>query len=413
MYIATNFFILWAHTHTHRNCTNARPKRNGILILLIVVPIIFIMYKVWSGTVYSEKTGLVPQPVVISDKPLNQQDVHGVATDRSKTDRTKVKVIPNIIFMMADDLGYGDVGYNRKTIKTPHLDKMASGKNTVHLKRYYSGSPVCSPTRGSVLTGRNPNRYCIWTANIGLNHPDFSIPQTMPLPTSEVTVADILKKNGYQTAIFGKWHIGDLKKISNGNKKWPVSNPGNHGFDRWWVTERSAPTTTINCGCFPDKSKCVNGHYGNNPVCTNYYTSSSPGGKLEAYKELIEGDDSNFIVDTFESYLKEVVPSKKPFFVYLPFHTVHHRFIAAKGYRDIYKGLRPGQVDYYGAITAMDAAIGRVRALLREYNISDNTMLWFTSDNGPESETPGMCRSVCVSVMYYVLHVALKLATAL
>ena len=294
--------------------------------------------------------------------------------------------------MMADDLGYGDVGYNRKTIKTPHLDEMAAGQNTVHLRRYYSGSPVCSPTRGSVLTGRNPNRYCIWTANVGLNHPDFTMPQRMPLPTSEVTIADLLrKKKAYHTAIFGKWHVGDLKKLSGGNKKWPMSHPGMHGFERWLVTERSAPTTTINCGCFPDKSKCVNGHYGNNPACTNYYTSSTESeGELEAYEELIEGDDSKFIVDMFESYLKEMVPTGRPFFVYLPFHTVHHRYIAAKGYREMYSGHNANQVDYFGAISAMDAAIGRVRSLLREYNISDNTMLWFTSDNGPEANTPGM-----------------------
>ena len=184
-------------------------------------------------------------------------------------------------------------------------------------------------------------------------------------------------------------HIGDLKKLSGGSKKWPVSHPGMHGFDRWLVTERSAPTTTINCGCFPDKSKCINGHYGQPPVCTNYYTSSKIEGELEAEKEFIDGDDSNFIVDKFESYLKEVLPTGKPFFVYLPFHTVHHRYVAANGYREMYKGLGAGKVDYFGAITAMDDAIGRVRALLREYNVSHNTILWFTSDNGPETDTPG------------------------
>ena len=300
--------------------------------------------------------------------------------------------LPNIVFLMADDLGYGDVGYSRRTIKTPNLNQMATGMNTVHLKRYYSGSPVCSPTRGSVLTGRNPNRYCIWRANIGLQRGDFEMPQKMPLPTSEISVADVLKKHGYHTAIFGKWHIGDLKKLSGGSEKWPVSHPGMHGFDRWLVTERSAPTTTINCGCFLDKSKCVKGHYNTTPPCTNYYTTSMVDGSLEAYEERIEGDDSNFIVDMFETYLKDVLPTGKPFFVYLPFHTVHHPYVAANGYREMYEseGFNAKEVDYYGAITAMDAAIGRVRALLRQHNVSDNTMVWFTSDNGPERNSPGI-----------------------
>jgi len=80
------------------------------------------------------------------------------------------------------------------------------------------------------------------------------------LPTSEITVADILKKHGYQTAIFGKWHLGDVKPVAGGNKKWPVSHPGMHGFDEWWVTERSAMSANLNCACF-NASECPLGHY--------------------------------------------------------------------------------------------------------------------------------------------------------
>ena len=93
----------------------------------------------------------------------------------------------NIVFTLADDLGYGDVGYNGGNALTPHLDAMASGPHTIHLTRYYSAAPVCSPTRGSILTGRNPNRYCIWRANTGGK--DFDRPERMSLPTTEITVA--------------------------------------------------------------------------------------------------------------------------------------------------------------------------------------------------------------------------------
>ena len=302
--------------------------------------------------------------------------------------------LPNIVFMMADDLGYGDVGYNGGNAETPHLDAMAAGPNTVHLTRYYSGSPVCSPTRGTVLTGRNHNRYCVWTANTG--HGDDSRAETMPLPTTEITVAEILKKHGYQTALFGKWHLGDFKKLPDGNKKWPVSHPGMHGFDEWWSTERSGQSTNINCACFNEsttKDFCVLGHYELPPDCYNYYTIQDTGSNtLQSLDFPVIGDDSHFIVQNFEQYLEQVNNTGNPFFVYLPFHTVHNRFVATEGYHKKYggKSFTLEQIDYYGAITAMDDAVGQVRDLLKKYNISNNTMLWFTSDNGPEDYTPGV-----------------------
>ena len=299
--------------------------------------------------------------------------------------------LPNIVFMMADDLGYGDVGYNGGNATTPNLDAMASGPNTIHLTRYYSGGPVCSPTRGTVLTGRNHNRYCVWSANTGSNKDDFVVPEKMPLPTSEITVAEILKKHGYQTAMFGKWHLGDFKVLPEGNKKWPLSHPGMHGFDEWWGTERSAQSANLNCACFNDSEKlCIMGHYTNLPPCFNYYTVSN-NGTLKGIDQPLFGDDTHFIVSLFEEYLKKAT-TDKPFFVYLPFHTVHIRYLATEGYIRNYteKGYSQQQIDYYGAISAMDDAIGEVRDLLKRYNVSNNTMLWFTSDNGPEVGQPGV-----------------------
>lgn len=293
---------------------------------------------------------------------------------------------PNIVFMMADDYGYGDTQYNGGPATTPNLNVMASSPYSIRLDRYYSGGPVCSPTRGTVLTGRNHNRYCVWTANAGNNCNDFACPEKKPLPPSEITVADILSKEGYMTAMFGKWHLGDFKKLDGGNPKWPVSHPGMHGFQEWWATERSAPTVNINCACF-DKDLCVNGHYNGPPPCTNYYTVQN--NKLVNYTKPENGDDAHFIVSQFENFLEK--HSSKPFFVYLPFHNVHIRYLAYEGYIANYTkaGYDQNHIDYYGAISAMDAAVGRVRSLLRKYNISENTMLWFTSDNGPAVGTPG------------------------
>ena len=299
--------------------------------------------------------------------------------------------LPNIVFMMADDMGYGDVGYNGGRADTPNLDAMAMGSNSILLTRYYSGGPVCSPTRGTVLTGRNHNRYCVWTANAGNECDDFECPETMPLPTSEITIADILEKNGYQTAIFGKWHLGDLKPLFGGNQKWPVSHPGMHGFDKWWVTERSAPTSNLNCACF-NTSMCPRGHYTDDPPCTNYYTQDPDTELLVTFAQPINGDDSHFILKEFSTFLDDVAQNGEPFFVYLPFHTVHIRYIATMGYikRYISRGYSLEETDYYGALTAMDDVVGQIRALLKQYNVSNNTMLWFTSDNGPEDDQPGV-----------------------
>ena len=295
--------------------------------------------------------------------------------------------LPNIVFMMADDLGYGDVHYNGGPADTPNLDAMAVGPHSIQLTRYYSGGPVCSPTRGTVLTGRNHNRYCIWTANAGGKCGDFMRPSTMTLPTSEITVAEIVKGHGYRTAVFGKWHVGDLKPLKGGNKKWPVSHPSMHGFDEWWVTERKVPTLDPNCGCF-NHSKCP---YSIQPPCTNYHSLNWSEGLLRSYPQQIVGDDSNFLLKLFSAFLDDAVSSGQPFFVYLPLHAVHIRYIATKEYRDYYHslGYNLNEANYYGTITAMDKAIGEVRELLKRYKVNNNTMLWFTSDNGPEEGTPG------------------------
>ena len=297
--------------------------------------------------------------------------------------------LPNIIFAMADDLGWGDVEYNGGKALTPNLNKMADAANTILLDRYYSGGPRCSPTRGTVLTGRNHNRYCIWSTTRGNNQPDFTTAQPYALPLTEITVAEVLRDHGYSTAMFGKWHLGDFKPIPGGNKKWPVSHPGLHGFDQWWATERSVRTSNPNCGCF--NTTCTYGHYRrtSHVACSNYYANISD--KITGWPHPILGDDSEFIWTITEQYIREQVKQEKPFFLYLPFHTVHVRYIATEYYRSLYlnKSYDSDQADYYGAITALDHVIGQLRDLLEELGIKNNTMLWFTSDNGPAKHTPG------------------------
>ena len=297
--------------------------------------------------------------------------------------------LPNIIFAMADDLGWGDVQYNGGNALTPNIDEMSQSPNTMLLQRYYSGGPRCSPTRGTVLTGRNHNRYCVWSTSGGSNAPDFKVPEPLALPLTEITVAEVVREFGYSTAMFGKWHLGDFVPIPGGNKKWPVSHPGLHGFDQWWATERSTATCTPNCGCF--NSTCMYGHYpARGRACMNYHTNKSDD--ILGWPDPVPGDDSDFLWNLSETYIREQVKSSQPFFLYLPFHTVHSRFIATEYYRQMYlkKNYSSEEADYYGAISALDVVIGRLRDLLKELGIRDNTMFWFTSDNGPAKLTPGV-----------------------
>ncbi len=297
--------------------------------------------------------------------------------------------LPNIIFMMADDLGYGDVEYNGGSASTPNLNAMASGPNSIRLDRHYSGGPTCSPSRGTVLTGRNHNRYCIWRPNRVWGCGDYAKPTSMPLPTTEITVAEILKENGYTTGAFGKWHIGDVTPISRARAHplWPLSHPGMYGFDTWWMTTNVVPTANPNhgcCGCF-DKPCSSDSSY-----CRNYH-SIDKNGSLHSWPEPINGDDSHFIYRRFVDFLENSIASGKPLFAYVAFHAPHRPHQAATKYKNPYlaKGKSVQQAHYLGIITAMDDVVGKIRRLLKERNVHRNTLLWFTSDNGPSINSPG------------------------
>ena len=141
--------------------------------------------------------------------------------------------LPNIILIMADDLGYGDVAcYGNPTVKTPCLDEMANAG--IRFERFYAAAPVCSPTRGSCLTGRHPYRYNMpWAGRYGM-------------PAGEITIAEALKTKGYSTGHFGKWHVGGLSKTINQSEfpggPSPYSPPWENGFDECFSTESMMPT---------------------------------------------------------------------------------------------------------------------------------------------------------------------------
>ncbi|MEM7127440.1 MAG: sulfatase-like hydrolase/transferase [Chloroflexota bacterium] len=279
---------------------------------------------------------------------------------------------PNIILIMCDDLGYGDVGFNgNQVIHTPYLDAMRA--EGARFTRFFAGGPVCSPTRGTCLTGRHYTRYGIDHANKGR------------LPTQEITLAKVCKEYGYCTGHFGKWHLGtmttDVRDSNRGGPERPgeYSPPWLHGFDVCFSTEAKVPTWDPMVT--PDERGPNGYRWGEpgTPYGTAYWNEQG-----EQIMDNLAGDNSRVIVDRVEPFIRECVSSGDPFLSVVWFHTPHTPVVAGPEYCERYADFSEEEQHYYGCITAMDEQVGRINQLLKELNVEDNTMIWFCSDNGPE-----------------------------
>lgn len=248
---------------------------------------------------------------------------------------------PNILFFLCDDLGYGDLGcYGHPAIKTPNLDRLAS--EGVRLTDYYAPSPVCSPSRAGLMTGRDPNRLGIrdW------------IPQGsgIYLKTDEVTIPKLLKRAGYRTALIGKWHL-----LSKFNGQEPT--PGDHGFDYWFATQNNAAPTH------------------QNP--TNFVRMGKAVGPLT-------GNSSTILADEAIRFMRETKDG--PFAAFVTFHAPHEQIAVPEEWAARYPGVDdPNRAIYYGSVSLVDHEVGRVLKALEELGLRDNTLVVFTSDNGPET----------------------------
>ncbi len=249
--------------------------------------------------------------------------------------------MPNIVLVMADDQGWGQVGYNgHPLLKTPNLDAMAAAG--IRFDRFYAAGPVCSPTRASVLTGRTHTRTGVPTHG-------------KRLCLQEKTLAQALKKAGYTTAHFGKWHLNGVR--GNGI---PVlgddrNHPGHYGFDVWLSV-------------------------------TNYFDMDplmSRNGKFEYFK----GDSSEVIVAEALEFMKRQKGS--PFFAVIWYGSPHAPFQA---YDKDRKGFPEGKHgDQLGEIVAIDRSVGALRQGLRDMGIEQDTLVWYTSDNGGLTIDPDAC----------------------
>jgi arylsulfatase A-like enzyme len=295
---------------------------------------------------------------------------------------------PNVVLCMTDDQGYGDTRYNgHPHLQTPTMDRMAA--EGVEFERFYAGAPVCSPTRGSCLTGRHPFRYGIFHANVG------------HLPAEERTLADILADHGYATGHFGKWHLGTLSRVVRDSNRGGLRGvqhyapPWERGFEECFSTEASLPTWDPMVT--PDIA-AEHGWVEEDRVGESYGTYYWTGPGRVATDDL-DGCDSRVLMDRALSFIRNAAAEDRPFFAVVWFHAPHTPVVAGRDYRELYPDRSPAERHYYGTLTAIDDQIGRLRETLDALGVADETMLWFASDNGPSGydsprtrgRTGGLC----------------------
>ena len=247
---------------------------------------------------------------------------------------------PNIIVILADDLGNADLGYRGSDIRTPNIDELAKGG--VRLESFH-GMPVCTPSRAALMTGRYPMRYGLQTLVIFPNH-------RYGLPTDERTLPQALKEAGYQTAMVGKWHLGHADK-----KYWP----NNRGFDHF---------------------------YGNTVGEVDYFTHQRSGvtdwqrdGEFlseKGYVTTLFGDEAVRVIEKQDA--------TKPFFLYFASLAPHAPYQAPKAEEDEYASTiqDPTRRTYAAMITSLDDQVGRIVAALEQRSLRENTLIIFSSDNG-------------------------------
>ena len=257
---------------------------------------------------------------------------------------------PNIVVILADDMGWGDSStYGHKVTRTPSMGKLAA--QGMKFTQGYSASVVCSPSRSAILTGRTPYRNGVWRHLSG-HHKAY-------LLASEITYPELLKDIGYQTCHVGKWHL--LSKPQFYNPEFP--QPGDQGgYDYWMATHNNA-----------DPSH-------KNPK--NFIRNGDPVGEMIGYSAPLVADEAI-------RWLKEVRDPDKPFVLSVWFHEPHKPIATDIKFSSLYPDQNERNSTYYGNITQMDYALGKVMKALDAVGVSENTLLIFTSDNGPVASEGG------------------------
>ena len=246
---------------------------------------------------------------------------------------------PNVIIVITDDQGYGDLAcHGNPIVKTPNIDQLHS--ESVRFTNFHTGT-TCTPTRGGLLTGRNSNRNGTW----------HTIGGCSLLNEKETTIADVFSENGYATGMVGKWHLGDMYPF----------RPQDRGFDMAYYHGGGGVGQT------PD-------YWNNDYFDDTYFRNGTP--------EKAEGYCTDVWFNEAGKFVKE--NKDKPFFLYVSLNAPHSPFNVPEKYYDLYENanLKPTQKRFYGMITELDEQLGKFRKKLEEQGVSKNTILIFMTDNG-------------------------------
>lgn len=251
---------------------------------------------------------------------------------------------PNVVIFLADDLGCHDLGcWGADDLRTPHIDSIAA--SGARFTNWYSAAPVCAPSRAALLTGRYPIR-----AGVPNNGP--------ALRASEVTIASALKPAGYATGLVGKWHLGAT----------PETDPNGHGFDRFYG---------FHSGCIDYFS---HRYYWGEPRMVNYH---------DLWRDRTEiFEDGQYTTELFAREGVRFVREHRadPFFLYMPFDAPHYPMHAPERHRERFAKLAPERRTYAAMISALDDAVGQVLGAVRDARIENDTLVFFSADNGATRE---------------------------
>lgn len=263
-------------------------------------------------------------------------------------------ITPNIVFLLADDLGYGELGcYGQETVKTPHLDALAA--KGMRFTNFYAGNAVCSPSRAVLMTGISSPRNTI-RGNLGVfNNTEL---ERVALKKDEVTLGDMLKKNAYQTAFIGKWHLEDPNDLET----WAYSRGFDYAIQEQWGDKKGGLK-------FQQDTEYVSGMQDSIHYDYKKYNSKDEFRTDLAFKYL-DGRDK-----------------EKPFFLFMSYRAPHgHERVIGNETLYADQGWPENERIHAAKITLLDAQIGRLIKKLEALGELDNTLILFTSDNGPHGE---------------------------
>jgi len=262
---------------------------------------------------------------------------------------------PNIVILFIDDMGYGDIGpFGNQVNQTPHLDRMA--EEGIKFTQFYVANTACTPSRSALLTGTYAHR-------IGMDGGNGNLAVTFPgdsrgLNPNEITIAEMLRENGYATGCFGKWHLGDQ----------PQFMPLAQGFDTYFGIPYSNDMWPL--------------HTSKNPITKRKYEPLPVMSQDQAVAHVEDGVDQSLLAEVFTdkaiAFIKK--NQKKPFFCYIPHAHVHKPRYA----RPEYLKRAEGNVDR-AHVEEVDDSVGRVLQTLKDLQLDQNTLVIFTSDNGAAS----------------------------